>query len=98
MPRKPCVSLRHRLRPRVGRQVELFQKPRKPAVSTNRMEKRFDRQQIYEVCFVFNRFIKALERQIEISHPNCGETFCEGRHVMPTREFMKPLDTFAGSR
>ena len=39
------------------------------------MKKRLDRKQIHEVGFVVNRFIEALEREIEISHPDSSETF-----------------------
>jgi hypothetical protein len=62
------------------------------------MKKRLDRQEIHEVCFVVDRFIQALERQIEISHPDCSETFCQGSDVLPPRELMQSLDTFFGSR
>jgi hypothetical protein len=41
---------------------------------------------------------QALERQIEISHPDCGETFCQGSDVLPPRELMQSLDTLFGSR
>src|ERR1700719_5331038 len=98
MPRKPCVSLRHRLQPGQCFQVELFQKPGKPAVSVKGMKKRLDRQQIDEVCFVVDRFIQALERPGEISHPGCGKGLCQGSDVLPPCELMKSLDTFASSR
>ena len=62
------------------------------------MKKRLDRKEIDEVCFVVDRFIQALERQIEISHPDCSETFCQGSDVLPSRELMQSLDTFFGSR
>ena len=62
------------------------------------MEKRLDRQQIHEVCFVGDGFLQALERPIEISHPDCSESFRQGSDVLPPREFMKSLNTFFGSR
>ena len=62
------------------------------------MKKRLDRQEIYEVCFVVDRFIQALKRQIEISHPDCSEAFCQRSDVLPGCELMKPFDTFPGSR
>ena len=62
------------------------------------MKERLDRQEIDEVGFVVYRFVQALERQIEISHPDCSETFCQGSDVLPPRELMQSLDTFFGSR
>ena len=62
------------------------------------MKKWLDRQEIHEVGFVVDRFIQALECQIEISHPDCSETFCQGSDVLPPRELMQSLDTFFGSR
>jgi hypothetical protein len=75
-----------------------LQKPGEPAVSVKGRKKRLDRQQIHEVCFVVDRFLQALDSQIEISHPDGSETFCEGSDVLPLRELMKSLDTFFGSR
>ena len=62
------------------------------------MKKRLDRQEIHEVCFVVDRFIQALEREIEISHPDCSEAFCQRSDVLPGCELMQSLDTFFGSR
>ena len=67
-------------------------------VKVERMKERLDRQQIHEVGFVIDRFVQTLERQIEISHPDRSETFRQGSDVLPTRELMKSLDTFFGSR
>lgn len=97
MPRKPCVSLRHGLRSQSVRQVELFQKPGKSVVSVKRLKKWLDRQQIYEVCFVVDRFIQAPECQIRISHPDRGKTFCQWGNVLPACKLMKFFDTFARS-
>jgi hypothetical protein len=38
------------------------------------MKKRLDRQQIRKACFVMDGFVETLERQIQISHPDCSET------------------------
>jgi hypothetical protein len=62
------------------------------------MKKWLDRQQIYEVCFVVDRFIQTLKCQIEVSHSDCGETFCLWSYVLTGGELMKSLDTFFGSR
>ena len=62
------------------------------------MKERLDRQQIHEVCFVVDRFIQGLEREIDFWHPDRSETFCEGSDVLPFRELMKSLNTFFCSR
>ena len=62
------------------------------------MKERLDRDKIHEVGFVVDRFIQALERPIEISHPDCSETGCQGGDILPPRELMQSLDTFFGSR
>ena len=62
------------------------------------MKKRLDCQKVHEVCFVIDRFIQTLQCQIEISHPDRSETFCQGSDVLPPRELMQSLDTFFGSR
>jgi hypothetical protein len=63
-----------------------------------RSEKRLDRQQIHEVRLVVDRFIQALECQIEISYPDCCETFCQGSDVLPGGELMQSRDTFLSFR
>ena len=62
------------------------------------MKKRFDRQHIHKVGFVVDRFVQALECQIEVSHPDCSETLCQWSDVLLARELMQSLDTFLGSR
>ena len=62
------------------------------------MKKRLDRQQIHKVCLVVDCFVQALECEIEVSHPDCSEAFCQRSDVLPGCELMKPFDTFPGSR
>jgi hypothetical protein len=98
MTRKPDVSLRYCLRLRRERQVELFQKAGEPAISVESLKERLNRQQIHEVCFVVDCFIQALEREIEISHSDGSEAFCQRSDVLPTRELTKSPDRFFGPR
>lgn len=62
------------------------------------MKKRLDSQQIHEVCLVFDRFIQALEGPIEVSHPDCSETFRQGSNVLPPRQLMESVDILFGPR
>jgi hypothetical protein len=62
------------------------------------MEKRLDCKQINEVCLVIDRFIEPPERHIEISHPDCSETFCQGSDVLPPSELMQSRYTSFGLR
>jgi hypothetical protein len=62
------------------------------------LKKRIDRQQIHEVCLVFDRFIQALEGMIEVSHPDCSESFRQGSNVLSPRQLMEFLDTLFGPR
>src|SRR5215469_5212138 len=61
------------------------------------MKKRLDCQQVHKVCLMIDRFVQALESQIEISHPDCREAFRQGRDVLSACQFVKFLNTFLGS-
>ena len=63
-----------------------------------RSEKRLDRQQIHEVGLVVDRFVQALECQIEISYPDCGETLRQGSDVLLGGELVQSRDTFFSFR
>jgi hypothetical protein len=46
--------------------LQSFQELCEPVIISERLEKGLDGQQIDDICFVIDRFIEALECQIEI--------------------------------
>jgi hypothetical protein len=55
--------------------MQRFQQPCEPPVAPERVKKRLHRQQVHEACFMLDRLLQALKRQIEILHSDGSQRF-----------------------
>ena len=63
-------------------------------IVSERLKKRLDRQQIDDICFVIDRFIEALECQIEIFHSDRCQSFGQRSNVLPRCQPAQLFDAF----
>jgi hypothetical protein len=59
-------------------QIQSFQKPGEPVIAPERVKKWLYCQQVDEICLVIDRFIEALQCQIEIFQSDRSQSFCQG--------------------
>ena len=79
-------------------EIQLFQKPGEPVIGPQRIKKWLHCQQVNEICLVIDRFIEALQCQIEIFQSDRSQSFCQGSDVSARCEPMKVFKAFLSLR
>src|SRR5215469_7510810 len=79
-------------------EIQPFQKPCKPMIAPERMKEWLDCQEVYEICFVIDRFIEALECQIEVFQSDRSQSFCQWSDILACCEPLKFFNAFLGLR
>jgi hypothetical protein len=60
----------------LSKKIQSFQKPCESVIAVERVKEWLDCQQVYEICSVIDRFIEALECQIEVFQSDRCQSFC----------------------